>query len=420
MIVKYLCFMGSFFSKNTIFSGLFFFFALFSLFVLRPFRNTIAADIGTSELTFYLFIVVILMLLVNPVYSYVVSKIKQEKIAVYIYGFFIFNLLIFLWFYIYFPDLFLVKSIFYVWYNIFNFFIVAIFWALTVSSFDIEGGKKYFGLISACGSLGASCAGYLVNNYLYDQQILSLIITVVGLIIAIYFSSLVKRDPTKIVTNKTNSFEEIFEQFIQIQKNPLIRSFIFYAFTWTCLSTALWFFQLEIVNAYATTSAEKTKVFGQADQFVPLVTLFTQIALTSYVLRSRLFGIKFVLTIYGFIFASAFLAISGHFSGYLLSSSGVIVFLILQGVMRPFEYGLNKPAREAVYTTLSQKEKYKSTVFIDTFTNRFGDATGGLLFNSMITFGLVLYTAPLAIIPLALFLVGLGFNISKSIEKANS
>ena len=420
MIVKYLCFMGSFFSKNTIFSGLFFFFALFSLFVLRPFRNTIAADIGTSELTFYLFIVVILMLLVNPVYSYVVSKIKQEKIAAYIYGFFIFNLLIFLWFYIYFPDLFLVKSIFYVWYNIFNFFIVAIFWALTVSSFDIEGGKKYFGLISACGSLGASCAGYLVNNYLYDQQILSLIITVVGLIIAIYFSSLVKRDSTKIVTNKTNSFEEIFEQFIQIQKNPLIKSFIFYAFTWTCLSTALWFFQLEIVNAYATTSAEKTKVFGQADQFVPLVTLFTQIVLTSYVLRSRLFGIKFVLTIYGFIFASAFLAISGHFSGYLLSSSGVIVFLILQGVMRPFEYGLNKPAREAVYTTLSQKEKYKSTVFIDTFTNRFGDAAGGLLFNSMITFGLVLYTAPLAIIPLALFLVGLGFNISKSIEKANS
>ncbi len=134
--------MGSFFSKNTIFSGLFFFFVLFSLFVLRPFRNTIAADIGTSELTFYLFIVVLLMLLVNPLYSFIVSKIKQNRIAIYIYGFFISNLLIFLWFYVFFPDLFLIKAIFYVWYNIFNFFIVAIFWALTVSSFDIEGEKN--------------------------------------------------------------------------------------------------------------------------------------------------------------------------------------------------------------------------------------------------------------------------------------
>ena len=214
--------------------------------------------------------------------------------------------------------------------------------------------------------------------------------------------------------------EEVFEQFIQIKNNPLIRSFILYAFIWTCLSTAMWFFQLEIVNAYAATSAEKTKVFGQADQFVPLLTLFTQIFLTSLILRSKILGIRFVLTIYGILFVGAFLAISGHFSGYLLSNSGVVIFLILQGVMRPFEYGLNKPAREAVYTTLSQKEKYKSTVFIDTFTNRLGDATGGLLFNSLLTLGLVLYTAPLAIIPLALFLVGLGANISKNVSRSNS
>ena len=128
--------MGSFFSKNTIFSGLFFFFVLFSLFVLRPFRNTIAADIGTSELTFYLFIVVLLMLLVNPLYSFIVSKIKQNRIAIYIYGFFISNLLIFLWFYVFFPDLFLIKAIFYVWYNIFNFFIVAIFLISDVNLID--------------------------------------------------------------------------------------------------------------------------------------------------------------------------------------------------------------------------------------------------------------------------------------------
>ena len=407
-------------SKNTIYSGIFFFFVLLSIFVLRPFRNTIAADIGTADLTLFLFIVVFVMLLVNPIYSYIVSRSSQKNLVPYIYGFFIVNLLSFLALNTYMPDSFTIKATFYVWYNIFNFFLVAIFWAMTVNSFNIDGGKKFFGLISACGSLGASCGGFLVDSYLYDKQNLSLLITVLALCLAVYFSSKVEREEIKLKSNTSSTFEDIFEQFIQIRNNPLIRNFIFYAFTWTCLSTALWFFQLEIINSYTDDSSVKTKIFGRADSIVPIITLLTQLLLTSWILRSKFLGIRFVLTIYCLMFTASFLAISGYFSEYLLSASGITVFLILQGTMRPFEYGLNKPAREAVFTTLSTKEKYKSTVFIDTFTNRFGDATGGLLFNSLLSMGLVLYTAPLAIIPLAIFLINLGWNISKNIDTQKS
>ena len=407
-------------SKNTIYSGIFFFFVLLSIFVLRPFRNTIAADIGTTDLTLFLFIVVLVMLLVNPIYSFIVSKSSQKRLVPYIYGFFIINLLSFLVLNTYLPESFTVKATFYVWYNIFNFFLVAIFWAMTVNSFNIDGGKKFFGLISACGSLGASCGGFLVDSYLYDKQNLSLIITVFALCLAIYFSSKVEREEIQLKSNTSSTFEDIFEQFFQIRNNPLIRNFIFYAFTWTCLSTALWFFQLEIINSYTDDSAVKTKIFGRADSIVPIITLVTQLLLTSWILSNKFLGIRFVITIYGLMFIASFLAVSGYFSEYLLSASGITVFLVLQGTMRPFEYGLNKPAREAVFTTLSAKEKYKSTVFIDTFTNRFGDATGGLLFNSLLTMGLVLYTAPLAIIPLAIFLINLGWNISKNIDTEKS
>ncbi|MAK16841.1 MAG: hypothetical protein CMQ70_02620 [Gammaproteobacteria bacterium] len=407
-------------SKNTIYSGIFFFFVLLSIFVLRPFRNTIAADIGTADLTFFLFIVVLVMLLVNPIYSFIVSKSSQKRLVPYIYGFFIINLLSFLVLNTYLPESFTVKATFYVWYNIFNFFLVAIFWAMTVNSFNIHGGKKFFGLISACGSLGASCGGFLVDSYLYDKQNLSLLITVFALCLAVYFSSKVEREEIQLKSNTSSTFEDIFEQFTQIRNNPLIRNFIFYAFTWTCLSTALWFFQLEIINSYTDDSAVKTKIFGRADSIVPIITLVTQLLLTSWILSNKFLGIRFVITIYGLLFVASFLAVSGYFSEYLLSASGITVFLVLQGTMRPFEYGLNKPAREAVFTTLSVKEKYKSTVFIDTFTNRFGDATGGLLFNSLLTMGLVLYTAPLAIIPLAIFLINLGWNISKNIDTEKS
>jgi AAA family ATP:ADP antiporter len=388
--------------------------------VLRPFRNTIAANIGTSDLPFYLLIIVIVMLLVNPIYSLIVSKVRLSKLVPSIYGFFIFCLSGFYLIYNYFPEILAVKTFFYVWYNIFNFFVVAIFWAMTVNSFDIEDGKKFFGIISGFGSLGASCGGALVDGFLYDKENLSLLIAILSLLLAILFSSRVQRKEIVLNTSAVSTLSSTFEQFSQIRTNSLIRQFVLYAFVWTCLSTALWFFQLEIINNYTNDSAEKTRIFGRADSIVPLITLFVQIFLTASILRSKMLGIKFVLTVYGLIFSLAFLAVSGYFSDYLLASSAVLIFLILQGVMRPFEYGLNKPAREAVYTTLNSKEKYKSTVFIDTFTNRFGDASGGLLFNVLFSFGLVTYVAPLAIIPLAIYLMYLGFGISKSVSVVKS
>ena len=403
-------------NKNTIYSGLFFFFVLNSMFVLRPFRNTIAADIGTAELTFFLFVVALVMLLVNPIYSFIVSNSSQKNIVPYIYGFFILNLLVFLGLNNNFPNSSTVKAAFYVWYNVFNFFLVAIFWAMTVNSFNLERAKVFFGLISACGSLGAAFGGLLVSNYLYDKANLSLVITILSMLFAIYFSSKVKRQEFSL-KGKTSTYSQVIEQFTQIRKNPLIRNFVFYAFIWTCLTTALWFFQLKIINSFTDDSAVKTQIFARADSIVPIITLITQVFFTSYFLRSKYFGIRFVLTIYGILFSVALLAISGYFSEYLLSASGVTLFLILQGTIRPFEYGLNKPAREAVFTTLSIHEKYKSTVFVDTFTTRFGDATGGFLVNSLLSFGLLLYAAPLAIIPLAIFLTNLGWKISKNIDR---
>tara|TARA_E500000081_G_scaffold105033_1_gene106429 strand:+ start:86 stop:1255 length:1170 start_codon:yes stop_codon:yes gene_type:complete len=388
--------------------------------VLRPFRNTIAANIGTSDLPFYLLMIVIVMLLVNPIYSLIVSKVRLSKLVPYIYGFFIICLCGFYFTYNYFSEILAVKTFFYVWYNIFNFFVVAIFWAMTVNSFDIEDGKKFFGIISGFGSLGASCGGALVDGFLYDKENLSLLIAVSSLLLAIFFSSRVQREEIVLNTSRDNTLSSTLEQFSQIRANSLIRQFVLYAFVWTCLSTALWFFQLEIINNYTNDSAEKTRIFGRADSIVPLITLFVQIFLTASILRSKVLGIKFVLTVYGLIFSLAFLAVSGYFSDYLLASSAVLIFLILQGVMRPFEYGLNKPAREAVYTTLNSKEKYKSTVFIDTFTNRFGDASGGLLFNMLFSLGLVAYVAPLAIIPLAVYLMYLGLGISKSVSDVKS
>ena len=400
-------------NKNTLIAGSFFFCVLYALFVMRPFRSAMAAQIGTSDLTYFLLIVVLVMLLANPIYSLIVSRVKESRLVTYIYGFFILNLFLYAFINNLYPDNYVVGVSFYIWYNVFNFFVVSVFWAKTVNSFQTDDSKKYFGIISAFGSAGAWLGSQSVLLFLADLPVIAMLCASVGLMVGIVLSSLLNSVSSDIVKKENSGFfTELSEQFIQIKSNKLVRQLLIYAFLWTCLATSLYFFGLEIINKYSTDVVEQRKIFSLADSVVTPISFIAQLFLTRFFLENRFFGIKFVLIAYGVLFSVAFFAISGYMANILLSSSGVILFIILSAVMRPFEYAINKPARESVYTTLEKSEKYKSTVFIDTFTNRFGDASGGLLFNTLIVLGLSLSLAPIAIIPLAIYLSMQGRSIA--------
>ncbi len=407
-----------YFDRNTIFSGLFFFFVLFSLFIMRPFRGAITAQIGTADLTYFLFIVVLVMLLANQIYSALASRIRESRLVAYVYGFFIVNLLIYAGLTYYLPESYVLGASFYVWYNIFNFFVVSVFWARTVNSFDYKEGKKYFGIISAFGSFGAWVASQTVLLFLTDKFFLAMILGCLSLMLAIYFSTKISVSNKSLIQEKKDTFfRDLTEQFRQIKSNPLVRQLLSYVFVWTCLSTALYFFSIEIVNSVSSDEVKQREIFAQADAIAIPLTLFTQIFLTRFLLQSKFFGVSFVLIFYGAIYGIGFVLMFGYFSGLLLTGSGALLFLIIQALVRPYEYAINKPARETVYTTLKKSEKYKSTVFIDTFMNRFGDASGGLLFNSLLFIGLSISIAPLAIIPLAVYLSTIGNRISQGVKK---
>tara|TARA_B100001250_G_C19757700_1_gene770937 strand:+ start:329 stop:1486 length:1158 start_codon:yes stop_codon:yes gene_type:complete len=385
---------------------------------MRPFRGAITAQIGTADLTYFLFIVVLVMLLANQIYSALASRIRESRLVAYVYGFFIVNLLIYAGLTYYLPESYVLGASFYVWYNIFNFFVVSVFWARTVNSFDYKEGKKYFGIISAFGSFGAWVASQTVLLFLTDKFFLAMILGCLSLMLAIYFSTKISVSNKSLIQEKKDTFfRDLTEQFRQIKSNPLVRQLLSYVFVWTCLSTALYFFSIEIVNSVSSDEVKQREIFAQADAIAIPLTLFTQIFLTRFLLQSKFFGVSFVLIFYGAIYGIGFVLMFGYFSGLLLTGSGALLFLIIQALVRPYEYAINKPARETVYTTLKKSEKYKSTVFIDTFMNRFGDASGGLLFNSLLFIGLSISIAPLAIIPLAVYLSTIGNRISQGVKK---
>ena len=60
----------------------FFFFVLASWYALRPVRNEMAIEGGIFNLPYILLAIVIVMGLINPIYSWVVSKIKTSRIVI--------------------------------------------------------------------------------------------------------------------------------------------------------------------------------------------------------------------------------------------------------------------------------------------------------------------------------------------------
>ena len=395
----------------------FFFFVLASWYALRPVRNELAVQGGIYNLPWLLMGVMFAMLLINPIYSWLVSRISQSKIIPYIYSFFILNLILFLTLWSFAGDEARIWTgrAFYIWANVYSFFVVSIFWVTMINFFDHTDSKKFFGIISAGGSLGAffgsSVARYFSTEIcgktdISDLGPMSLIIfSIFSLSFAIYFSrSFQPRN------NEDNSSEKIggssFEAIQSIIKDPAIRNLGMYVILFTMLMTTSWMISLGIVENWSQDPCERTGFFARIEQIVTPLTLIIQLFLASYILRRV--GSLTILFAYGVLFAIAFMAYAYH------PTITTVMMVVIS--LRIFEYGLNKPTREAIYTKLKLQDRYKSTVFIDTFLARSGDVIGGWFVRGIVGTGIAVLSVTWAALPFAMLISFMGYQVNKATQ----
>ena len=397
---------------------LFFFFVLASWYALRPVRNELAVQGGIYNLPWLLMGVMLAMLIINPIYSWLVSRINQNRLILYIYSFFILNLILFLilWTFAGEDGRIWTGRAFYIWANVYSFFVVSIFWVTMINFFSHTDSKKFFGIISAGGSLGAffgsTVARYFSteicgNTSISDLGPMSLIVfSIFSLLFAIFFSRTFK--PRALDVN--NSPKELggssFEAIQNIIKDPAIRNIGLYVILFTMLMTTSWMISLGIVEEWSKDPCERTGFFARIEQIVTPLTLLMQLFLASYILRRV--GSLAVLSIYGVLFAIAFMA----YAFYPTITTVMMVVISL----RIFEYGLNKPTRESIYIKLKQQDRYKSTVFIDTFLARSGDVIGGWFVRGLVGTGLAVLSVTWAALPFALFISYMGFQVNKAVN----
>ena len=397
---------------------LFFFFVLASWYALRPVRNELAVQGGIYNLPWLLMGVMLAMLIINPIYSWLVSRINQNRLILYIYSFFILNLILFLtmWTFTAEEGRIWTGRAFYIWANVYSFFVVSIFWVTMINFFSHTDSKKFFGIISAGGSLGAffgsTVARYFSteicgNTSISDLGPMSLIVfSIFSLLFAIFFSRTFKPRALDIENSPKELGGSSFEAIQNIIKDPAIKNIGLYVILFTMLMTTSWMISLGIVEEWSKDPCERTGFFARIEQIVTPLTLLMQLFLASYILRRV--GSLVVLSIYGVLFAVAFMA----YAFYPTITTVMMVVISL----RIFEYGLNKPTRESIYTKLKQQDRYKSTVFIDTFLARSGDVIGGWFVRGLVGTGIAVLSVTWAALPFALFISYMGFQVNKAVN----
>jgi AAA family ATP:ADP antiporter len=358
----------------------YFFFLLAGYFMLRPIRGTVAAN--HYEVLPWLYTATFLaMLLIVPIFGWLVSRFRRGRFIPGIYLFFISNLIFFA---LKFkgdmtPDW--IQFSFYVWLSVFNLFVVSIFWSFMADIFHPGQAQRLFGSIMAGGSLGAIGGPLLTAHWVGNigsGGVMTL--AIMFLLVATAFAVLLGRyerqhhqdQPSKIIGGK------IWEGAVHVFQSRYLLLICLLMLSHNLTSTFLYNGLAVLVDQNIVGFDERTQFFSYVDLVVQILAFLFQFLITSRLVIYL--GMPKTAIIPPMILAAGFTLLG--------SSMGIVLFAGIQVAQRAMNYGLLGPVKEMLFTVVDRESKYKSKNFIDTVIYRGSDVTASWLFKGMMSLGL--------------------------------
>ena len=161
---------------------------------------------NVDELPYLLAAGALAMLIINPLYSWIASRSNLKKIILYCYSFLILNLILFLlsWRTFGLGDSIWLGRIFYVWCNVYSFFVVSLFWVVIINLYRDSRKRSFYGVIMAGGSLGAIFGSEISKRFSgsFDElgiELFSLsaaLFLLLAMLLALYMLSISNNDQT--------------------------------------------------------------------------------------------------------------------------------------------------------------------------------------------------------------------------------
>ena len=365
--------------RALLWAAAYFFFLLLSLYLLRPVREAMGIARGADKLPWLMTSTMVVMLLVSPFYSALVSHLPRRRFIPLVSHFFAANLLLFAGLFFTLPSHggSLLGYVFYVWLSVFNLFVVSVFWSLMSDVFTEDQGKRLFGMISLGGTLGAVVGAALTEGLssgslgLKVEPAVLMLVAVLGLEAAVLCMLQVARhfhlsDASDAGQKAREPGPDFKAGYQAIMGSRYLQLICLYMLLFTITTTFLYLTQGEIVARSFASGAERTAAFAKLDFWVNVLTLLVQLLLTSRLLRT--IGVSGVLMVLPILTTVGF--------GALALWPTFAALAVVQVLRRGIHYAVDRPAREILYIPLGPEERYKSKAFIDTFVFRGGDFLG--------------------------------------------
>ena len=348
--------------------------------MLRPIRGTVSANHAESLHLLYT-ATFACMLLIVPIFGWLVSKFRRGLFVPGIYLFFISNLIFFAfafegdatgdW----------VQYSFYVWLSVFNLFVVSIFWSFMADIFHPDQAQRLFGSIMAGGSLGAISGPLLTANWV--GQIGSggvMTLSVICLVVATAFAIILGRferhqhqdQAAKIIGGS------IWEGAVHVFKSKYLLLICLLMLSHNLTATFLYNGLAVLVDENIVGFNERTRFFSYVDLVVQVLAFLFQFLITSRLVIYL--GMPRTAILPPIILAAGFTILG--------SSLGLVLFAAVQVAQRALNYGLLGPVKEMLFTVVGRETKYKSKNFIDTVVYRGSDVTASWIFKGTMMAGL--------------------------------
>ncbi|MCD9086282.1 MFS transporter [Stenotrophomonas sp. SY1] len=390
-------------SPALLWSFLYFFCLLSGYYVLRPVREAMAAsaDLQTIfptaliawfdvrgmplkdfTLQFLFTCVFLIMLVMQPLYGWVVSRFPRRVFLPVVYGFFIVTLL---GFYAMFNSGVPGRGMaFFFWISVYNLFAVAVFWSFMADVFSNAQARAYYGYIGAAGTVGAFLGPIITSSLVQRVGIANLMLVSVGFLISCVFCvwqlrkwAVLREREQQLADGEQPMGGSVMDGLKLIVREPLLRWLALMVLFGVGIGTTLYNEQASIVRRMITDPAASTAFYSRIDLAVNALTLVIQLGVTRWLL-SR-FGIAPALLIPGFAIIIGFSA--------LAASPLPLMVAMVQVLTRASEFSLGKPARETIYTRVDRQWRYKAGAAIDTVVYRGADLTFAWVHKGLSLFG---------------------------------
>lgn len=380
-------------------SFLAFFCVLAAYYMLRPVREQLSAAVGSTQLPWFFAASFVAMLVLTPLFAWLVSRYPRRIVVPLVYLFFIGCLVSFLPFFAN-ADVLSPRAlgvVFFVWLSVFNLFVVSVFWTFMADIWNPEQARRLFPLIAIGGVAGAIAGPLLTRNLVQVIGVSPLLLVSAGLLALAMGCVLVLGRWVQVHGAKGDAAMQgkalgggMFDGLKQIFANPFMRGMALLMVLGDAIGTVAYVLLADYSGATFDNAIDRTRFAANIDLATNTLTVLAQLTLTRWMLVR--YGAAPVIAGWAIAGVAVCLAMAlaadPHATAVTIPLLGAFPWVALVMIVtRGLAYGMVLPARESLYTRVPRELRYKGKNAVDTAVWRAGDVASALAINGLRALG---------------------------------